>query len=91
MSSLRLGDVEWVVEHLLHAIFRFDDARYPVGGSTALAPYFPNSASSLVVTAMMGSRLDGSEALERHWPKSSQKDVHVEVVTRRYNGHKTGD
>ncbi len=42
MKLLRLGDVDQAVEYLLHPIFQFDDAGYPVGGSRVATPYFPN-------------------------------------------------
>jgi hypothetical protein len=61
MNSLRLGDAEQAVEYLLHPIFEFDDAGYPVGGSRVPTPYFPNSAALLVATAMMAGGWDGDE------------------------------
>jgi hypothetical protein len=81
MNSLRLGDPEQAVEYLLHPIFQFDDAGYPVGGSRVPTPYFPNSASLLIATAMMAGGWDGSEGKTGHWPKSWEKDVRVEGFT----------
>lgn len=78
MNSLRLGDPEQAVEYLLHPIFEFDDAGYPVGGSRVPTPYFPNSASLLVATAMMAGGWDGNEGKTGHWPKSWEKHVRVE-------------
>ncbi|KAH6622995.1 Six-hairpin glycosidase-like protein [Chaetomium tenue] len=78
MNSLRLGDPEQAVEYLLHPIFDFDDAGYPVGGSRVPTPYFPNSASLLVATAMMAGGWDGNEGKTGHWPKSWEKYVRVE-------------
>ncbi|KAK0704681.1 Six-hairpin glycosidase-like protein [Lasiosphaeris hirsuta] len=74
MNSLRLGDVEQAVEYLLHPIFQFDDAGYPVGGSRVPTPYFPNAASLLLATAMMAGGWDGAEG--KHFPKGW--DVEVE-------------
>ncbi|KAL1860588.1 hypothetical protein Daus18300_009078 [Diaporthe australafricana] len=48
MNSLRLGDVDQAVAYLLHPVFQFDDAGYPVGGSRVPTPYFPNAASLLL-------------------------------------------
>jgi hypothetical protein len=81
MNSLRLGDPEQAVEYLLHPIFQFDDAGYPVGGSRVPTPYFPNSASLLIATAMMAGGWDGSVGKMGHWPKSWEKDVRVEGFT----------
>jgi len=81
MNSLRLGDPEQAVEYLLHPIYQFDDAGYPVGGSRVPTPYFPNSASLLIATAMMAGGWDGSEGKTGHWPKSWEKDVRVEGFT----------
>lgn len=78
MNSLRLGDPDQAVEYLLHPIFQFDDAGYPVGGSRVPTPYFPNSASLLVATAMMAGGWDGSEGMRGHWPRGWEKDVRVE-------------
>jgi hypothetical protein len=60
MNSLRLGDVDQALEYLLHPIFQFDDAGYPVGGSRVPTPYFPNSASLLIAMAMMAGGWDGA-------------------------------
>ncbi|KAG7285118.1 hypothetical protein NEMBOFW57_009739 [Staphylotrichum longicolle] len=81
MNSLRLGDPEQAVEYLLHPIYQFDDAGYPVGGSRVPTPYFPNSASLLIATAMMAGGWDGSEGKTGHWPKSWEKDVQVDGFT----------
>lgn len=78
MNSLRLGDPEQAVEYLLHPIFQFDDAGYPVGGSRVPTPYFPNSASLLVATAMMAGGWDGSEGKAGHWPEGWEQDVRVD-------------
>ncbi|KAK4120831.1 hypothetical protein N657DRAFT_658192 [Parathielavia appendiculata] len=43
MNSLRLGDPEQAVEYLLHPIFQFDDAGYPVGGSRGKTGHWPTS------------------------------------------------
>lgn len=50
MNSLRLGDVDQAVAYLLHPVFQFDDAGYPVGGSRVPTPYFPNAASLLLAS-----------------------------------------
>ncbi|KAL2149463.1 hypothetical protein VTH82DRAFT_8114 [Thermothelomyces myriococcoides] len=81
MNSLRLGDPDQAVEYLLHPIFQFDDAGYPVGGSRVPTPYFPNSASLLIATAMMAGGWDGSEGSTGHWPKSWEKHVRVDGFT----------
>ncbi|KAK3344448.1 Six-hairpin glycosidase-like protein [Lasiosphaeria hispida] len=73
MNSLRLGDVEQAVEYLLHPIFQFDDAGYPVGGSRVPTPYFPNAASLLLATAMMAGGWDGAEG--KHFPKGWEVEV----------------
>lgn len=78
MNSLRLGDPEQAVEYLLHPIYQFDDAGYPVGGSRVPTPYFPNSAGLLIATAMMAGGWDGSEGKAGHWPKDWEKHVQVE-------------
>jgi len=67
MNSLRLGDTEQALEYLLHPIFAFDDAGYPVGGTRVPTPYFPNSASLLLAVAMMGGGWDGAPG--PHFPK----------------------
>ena len=74
MNSLRLGDVDQAIEYLLHPVFKFDDAGYPLGGSRVATPYFPNAASLLLVMAMMGGGWDGSTG--PHFPKDW--DVKVE-------------
>ncbi|KAK1750041.1 Six-hairpin glycosidase-like protein [Echria macrotheca] len=74
MNSLRLGDVDQAIAYLLHPIFAFDDAGYPIGGSRVPTPYFPNSNSLLIATAMMAGGWDGSEG--PHFPKGW--DVKVE-------------
>ncbi|KAK0635018.1 Six-hairpin glycosidase-like protein [Bombardia bombarda] len=66
MNALRLGDAAQAVEYLLHPIFQFDDAGYPVGGSRVPTPYFPNAASLLLATAMMAGGWDGEEG--KHFP-----------------------
>lgn len=67
MNEVRLGNVEQAVEYLLHPVYQFDDAGYPVGGSRVPTPYFPNSASLLVAVAMMAGGWDGSEG--KHFPE----------------------
>jgi hypothetical protein len=67
MNSLRLGDVDGAIEYLLHPIFQFDDAGYPVGGTRVPTPYFPNSASLLLAVAMMAGGWDGEPGL--HFPE----------------------
>jgi hypothetical protein len=74
MNSLRLGDVDQAIEYLLHPIFQFDDAGYPVGGSRVPTPYFPNSASLLITMAMMAGGWDGEPG--PHFPEGW--DVKVE-------------
>jgi hypothetical protein len=77
MNSLRLGDVDQAMEYLLHPIFQFDDAGYPVGGSRVPTPYFPNSASLLIAVAMMAGGWDGSPG--PHFPDGW--DVQVDGFT----------
>ncbi|KAJ9158366.1 Six-hairpin glycosidase-like protein [Coniochaeta hoffmannii] len=77
MNSLRLGDVDQAVEYLLHPIFQFDDAGYPVGGSRVPTPYFPNSASLLIAVAMMAGGWDGAPG--PHFPDGW--DVRAEGFT----------
>ncbi|KAI1855139.1 hypothetical protein JX266_000004 [Neoarthrinium moseri] len=67
MNSLRLGDVDQAVSYLLHPLFEFDDAGYPVGGSRVATPYFPGSGSFLLAMAMMAGGWDGGEGL--HFPE----------------------
>lgn len=73
MNSMRLGDPDGAVEYLLHPVFQFDDAGYPVGGSRVPTPYFPNAASLLVAMAMMGGGWDGEAG--PHFPKEWQVAV----------------
>ncbi|KAK4455455.1 Six-hairpin glycosidase-like protein [Podospora aff. communis PSN243] len=73
MNSLRLGDRERAVEYLLHPIFQFDDAGYPVGGSRVPTPYFPNAASLLIAMAMMAGGWDGMEG--KQFPEGWEVDV----------------
>lgn len=77
MNSLRLGNVDQAIKYLLHPIFQFDDAGYPVGGSRVPTPYFPNSASLLIAMAMMAGGWDGAPGL--HFPKGW--DVKVDGFT----------
>jgi len=74
MNALRLGDVDLALEYLLHPVFQFDDAGYPVGGSRVPTPYMPNAASLLLAVAMMAGGWDGAPGL--HFPKGW--DVKVE-------------
>ncbi|KAK4166123.1 Six-hairpin glycosidase-like protein [Cladorrhinum sp. PSN259] len=78
MNELRLGRPDRAVEYLLHPVFAFDDAGYPVGGSRVPTPYFPNSASLLVAVAMMAGGWDGSEGMKGHWPAGWEEFVEVE-------------
>ena len=73
MNVLRLGNPAQAVEYLLHPIFRFDDAGYPIGGSRVPTPYFPNSASLLLAIAMMAGGWDGDEG--PHFPEGWEVDV----------------
>ncbi|KAM7222022.1 Six-hairpin glycosidase-like protein [Rhypophila decipiens] len=68
MNSLRLGDAAQAIEYLLHPIFQFDDAGYPVGGSRVPTPYFPNSAGLLLAMAMMAGGWDGAEGKKHYFP-----------------------
>ncbi|OTA96679.1 hypothetical protein M434DRAFT_372946 [Hypoxylon sp. CO27-5] len=74
MNSLRLGDVDQAVAYLLHPLFEFDDAGYPVGGSRVPTPYFPGSSSFLVAMAMMAGGWDSEPGT--HFPEGW--DVQVE-------------
>ncbi|KAK3986236.1 Six-hairpin glycosidase-like protein [Cladorrhinum sp. PSN332] len=67
MNELRLGRPDRAVEYLLHPVFEFDDAGYPVGGSRVPTPYFPNAAGLLVAVGMMAGGWDGDEGVNR-WP-----------------------
>lgn len=67
MNSLRLGDVDQALAYLLDPLFQFDDAGYPLSASRASTPYFPNSASLLLATAMMAGGWD--EAPGPHFPE----------------------
>ncbi|RYP54047.1 hypothetical protein DL768_001049 [Monosporascus sp. mg162] len=66
MNRLRLGDVDEAVEYLLHPLFAFDDAGYPVGGSRVPTPYFPGSSALLIAVAMMAGGWDGEPGA--HFP-----------------------
>ncbi|KAI1659281.1 Six-hairpin glycosidase-like protein [Daldinia decipiens] len=68
MNSLRLGDIDQAVAYLLHPLFEFDDAGYPVGGSRVPTPYFPGSSSFLLAMAMMAGGWDGEPGM--HFPES---------------------
>ncbi|KAI1460895.1 Six-hairpin glycosidase-like protein [Annulohypoxylon moriforme] len=59
MNSLRLGDVDQALAYLLHPLFEFDDAGYPVGGSRVPTPYMPGSSAFLLAMAMMAGGWDG--------------------------------
>ncbi|KAK3397142.1 hypothetical protein B0T20DRAFT_356439, partial [Sordaria brevicollis] len=61
MNAPRLGDTEQAVEYLLHPIFQFDNAGYPVGESRVPTHYFPNSAWLLLAVAMVAGGWDESE------------------------------
>ncbi|KAI0142365.1 Six-hairpin glycosidase-like protein [Hypoxylon sp. NC0597] len=74
MNSLRLGDVDRAVAYLLHPLFEFDDAGYPVGGSRVPTPYFPGSSSFLLAMAMMAGGWDGKPGT--HFPEGW--DIQVE-------------
>ncbi|KAI5928276.1 Six-hairpin glycosidase-like protein [Camillea tinctor] len=74
MNSLRLGDVDQAVAYLLHPLFEFDDAGYPVGGSRVPTPYFPGSGALLLAMAMMAGGWDGEPGM--HFPEGW--DVAVE-------------
>ncbi|KAI1388723.1 Six-hairpin glycosidase-like protein [Hypoxylon trugodes] len=74
MNSLRLGDIDQAVTYLLHPLFEFDDAGYPVGGSRVPTPYFPGSSSFLLAMAMMAGGWDGEPGT--HFPEGW--DVRVE-------------
>ncbi|KAK0651207.1 Six-hairpin glycosidase-like protein [Cercophora newfieldiana] len=73
MNELRLGDREGAVGYLLHKVFAFDDAGYPVGGKRVPTPYFPNAASLLIAVAMMAGGWDGSEG--KHFPEGWEVEV----------------
>ncbi|KAK0706544.1 Six-hairpin glycosidase-like protein [Lasiosphaeria miniovina] len=73
MNSLRLGNVAQAADYLLHPVFQFDDAGYPVGGARVPTPYFPNSASLLLAAAMMAGGWDGDEG--PHFPAGWAVDV----------------
>ncbi|KAI1373767.1 Six-hairpin glycosidase-like protein [Hypoxylon crocopeplum] len=68
MNSLRLGDVDQAVAYLLHPLFEFDDAGYPVGGSRVPTPYFPGSSSFLLAMAMMAGGWDSEPGM--HFPEA---------------------
>ncbi|KAI1136586.1 Six-hairpin glycosidase-like protein [Hypoxylon sp. FL0543] len=74
MNSLRLGHVDQAVAYLLHPLFEFDDAGYPVGGSRVPTPYFPGSSSFLLAMAMMAGGWDDEPGT--HFPEGW--DVQVE-------------
>ncbi|KAI1210463.1 Six-hairpin glycosidase-like protein [Annulohypoxylon truncatum] len=67
MNSLRLGDVDQAVAYLLHPLFEFDDAGYPVGGSQVPTPYMPGSSAFLLAMAMMAGGWDGEPGT--HFPE----------------------
>ncbi|KAI2468270.1 Six-hairpin glycosidase-like protein [Annulohypoxylon bovei var. microspora] len=66
MNSLRIGDVDQAVAYLLHPLFGFDDAGYPVG-SRVPTPYMPGSSSFLLAIAMMAGGWDGEPGT--HFPE----------------------
>lgn len=76
MNSLRLGDVDRAVAYLLHPVFQFDDAGYPVGGSRVPTPYFPNAAGLLIAVAMMAGGWDGEPG--PHFPDAWGGKARVE-------------
>ena len=60
MNRLRLGDSDGALAYLLHPLFAFDDAGYPVGGARVPTPYFPGSGALLIAVAMMAGGWDGA-------------------------------
>lgn len=74
MNSLRLGNVSQAIAYLLHPLFKFDDAGYPVGGSRVPTPYFPGSSAFMIAMAMMAGGWDGKPG--PHFPEDW--DVRVE-------------
>ncbi|KAK7753847.1 hypothetical protein SLS62_004213 [Diatrype stigma] len=74
MNSLRLGNVSQAIAYLLHPLFEFDDAGYPVGGSRVPTPYFPGSSAFMIAMAMMAGGWDGEPGA--HFPEGW--DVRVE-------------
>ncbi|KAK6197733.1 hypothetical protein LQW54_010637 [Pestalotiopsis sp. IQ-011] len=77
MNSLRLGHVDQAVAYLLHPLFEFDDAGYPIGGVRVATPYFPASGGFLLAIAMIAGGWDGSEG--SHFP--GEWDARVEGFT----------
>lgn len=73
MNSLRLGNVDQAVAYLLHPIFQFDDAGYPLGGTRVATPYFPNAASLLLAVAMVAGGWDESPGA--HFPAAWNVNV----------------
>ncbi|ETS78757.1 hypothetical protein PFICI_08610 [Pestalotiopsis fici W106-1] len=69
MNSLRLGDIDQAIAYLLHPLFEFDDAGYPIGGVRVATPYFPGSGGFLLAMAMMAGGWDGNEGSQfpREW------------------------
>lgn len=77
MNSLRLGDVDQAIAYLLHPLFEFDDAGYPIGGVRVATPYFPASGGFLLAIAMIAGGWEGSEG--SHFP--GEWDAKVEGFT----------
>jgi hypothetical protein len=67
MNSLRLGRLDQAIAYLLHPLFEFDDAGYPIGGVRVATPYFPASGGFLLAMAMLAGGWDGSEG--PHFPQ----------------------
>lgn len=67
MNRLRLGDVDEAIAYLLHPLFGFDEAGYPVGGSRVPTPYFPGSSAFLIAMASMAGGWDGEPG--PHFPR----------------------
>jgi hypothetical protein len=77
MNALRLRDPALALEYLLHPVFQFDDAGYPLGGTRVPTPYFPSSSSLLLAAAMMAGGWDGAEG--PHFPVAWDRyDIRVE-------------
>jgi hypothetical protein len=79
MNSVRLGDKEVAVKHLLDITFPFDVVGMPIGGPRVATLYFPGASGLLLAVAMMAGGWDGMERSGSQFPDGW--DVKVEGFT----------
>ncbi|EIW75495.1 hypothetical protein CONPUDRAFT_93307 [Coniophora puteana RWD-64-598 SS2] len=58
LNAARSGEASDAVDWLLHPLFQFDDAGYPIGGVRVPTPYFPGSGALLYAIGLMAGGWD---------------------------------